>query len=194
MDIRKVKRALRNRILKLRAELDPGYKQQADTIIAETLRRQPAYQRAKVIMFYVDFKGEVSTRELIDEALSLGKKVCVPLTRPKTKELVVCRIDSLNDLVEGHYGVMEPVIGESEVLDPLEVDFVVNPGVAFDRKCNRLGYGGGYYDRFARRLSKDCLRYAIAYDLQIVDTIPLGYFDVPVDAVITEKAIYHRMG
>lgn len=194
VSIRQQKKALRRRILERRTSLDPAYREAANRAIAAALQDLSLYRQAQIIMYYVDFRGEVATRGLIRQALDAGKSVCVPLTRPVTREMVVCRITDLSDLAPGNYGVLEPILDQCEVLDPKSLDMVIVPGVAFDDRCHRLGYGGGYYDRFARLLRSSCPRIALAYECQIVNSVPVDRYDWPVDAVITEKRIIYRRG
>jgi 5-formyltetrahydrofolate cyclo-ligase len=86
------------------------------------------------------------------------------------------------------FGACEPVDGD--VLDPAAIDVIVTPGVAFDRSGRRVGYGGGFYDRFFPRTRQDSVRIAIAFDVQVVDDdLPNGHFDLRVDAVVTESGV-----
>ncbi|HEX5950422.1 MAG TPA: 5-formyltetrahydrofolate cyclo-ligase, partial [Actinomycetota bacterium] len=87
------------------------------------------------------------------------------------------------------FGALEPSAGEE--LDPPEVDVVVTPGVAFDRQGFRVGYGGGFYDRFFRRTRGDAFRVAIGFALEVVALVPRGPADEPVDAVVTEDEVIH---
>ena len=92
-------------------------------------------------------------------------------------------------LVIGAYGIREPKKDISNKINPKDIDIVIVPAVAFDRQCYRLGYGGGFYDRFIKTLRKDCITIGIAFDLQIFDSIPKAPHDAQLDYIITEKRI-----
>jgi 5-formyltetrahydrofolate cyclo-ligase len=92
-------------------------------------------------------------------------------------------------MLTGYMGIAEPDASILHRVDPLEIDMVVVPGVAFDMARNRIGYGGGYYDRFLCTLRPDCLKVAVAFELQVFDSIPAASYDIPVDIIVTEERI-----
>jgi 5-formyltetrahydrofolate cyclo-ligase len=93
------------------------------------------------------------------------------------------------DTMPGYKGILEPDSTVLKVLDPLKIDLALIPGVAFDYGKNRIGYGAGYYDRFLHKLRVDCLKVSAAFGLQLIDMIPAGRYDVPVDMVVTDKLL-----
>jgi len=147
----------------------------------------------KSIMFYVAFGSEVRTQSIINKALSKQLNVIVPIcTKTKSeqglvKDILPSRLlDPQSELAEGTFGVLEPKLEFRRPFPPEEIDLVIVPGVAFDEKCYRIGYGAGYYDRFLPGCTK-ALSVALAYEIQIVTDIFPASWDVPVNCIITEK-------
>lgn len=185
------KREWRRRILEEREALPAERVKAGSFAIARKLWNLAAYQRAGSLMTYVAFKKEVQTEAIIREALSQGKKVAVPLCSRPERQLIASRLlDFPGDLAPGTWGIPEPKPETLRPLDPCSLDLVLVPGVAFDRQGYRLGYGGGYYDRFLKRLAPGCVCVGLAFSLQVVDVLPREDHDRPVDLVITEAGIF----
>jgi 5-formyltetrahydrofolate cyclo-ligase len=184
------KRTLRKKIIALRDKLTPAEIKAKSTLIAEKLYSLPAYMQAEKIMFFIDFGSEVSTRSMVEETIKRGKVALAPKALPETRELVPSQIlDWDSDLAPGAYNILEPRDCALRPFKPEEIDLLIVPGVAFDIKGNRLGYGGGYYDRFFLQLKPGVLLAALVFDLQIQPEIPVEEWDRRVDMVITEKRI-----
>jgi 5-formyltetrahydrofolate cyclo-ligase len=148
------------------------------------------YKKAKLIMAYVDYKNEVITNDIISYSLEKGKRVVVPVTEIKTKKMTPCEVINYpEDLISGNYGIMEPKEECIRPVDPKIIDLILIPGVAFDVRGNRLGYGAGYYDRFLMRLNDDAVKIALAYEMQILENVYPEKHDVPIDFIITEKRV-----
>lgn len=153
--------------------------------ICERLITRPEYKQAKRIMCYVSCGHEVQTGGLIRAAIHAGHEVYAPVIR-EGRKMDAVRIDPDGPMALNRYSIPEPVGGEPVDLSTL--DLVIAPGLAFDRKGNRLGYGKGYYDRFLARCS--CPAIALAYGFQIVpEGIKASAHDIPMRAVITEDEI-----
>jgi 5-formyltetrahydrofolate cyclo-ligase len=150
--------------------------------ILKRLLRTGVFKRAKIIMSYIAFDGEVNTEEMIKEAKKLGKIVTVPVCRRNRITLRPCILDDNAGLKKGHYGVCEP--SPKRFIHPKDLDLVIVPGVAFDKQGNRLGRGKGCYDRFLKRLPEDIPCIGIAFDFQILPRIPAKTHDISVDKVI----------
>ncbi|MGM0471277.1 MAG: 5-formyltetrahydrofolate cyclo-ligase [Bacillota bacterium] len=148
------------------------------------------FQAAEVVMFYIDFRNEVKTEFMIKEVLNSGKRVVIPISQVEDRSLLLSELkDYDQELEEGTYGILEP---KDEYLRPVdydELDLVIVPGVGFDEDCNRLGYGGGYYDRFSAKLDDTVDRVALAFEIQIVDQVITDEHDLPVDKVLTEQRV-----
>lgn len=178
------KKDLRNIVYTRRNELNKGIKSDWDIEILKKLLQNEFYKKADVIFTYISFGGEVDTIKFIEKALSDGKTICVPRVISKKEGMEAYEISSLNDLEKGFYGILEPK-GESKFISPLHIDLIVMPGVAFDKANGRIGYGGGFYDRFLKRVTAETIKIALAYTFQIFDSIPTEEFDEKADFIIT---------
>jgi len=145
------------------------------------LFRMPAFHKAKMVMFYIAIGGEVETKEMIKEAQKLGKIIVVPICKAN-RNIEACLLARNVKLSKGPYGIMEPVIEQK--INPEYLDLVVVPGLAFDKKGGRLGRGKGYYDRFLGKLTSKTISVGLAFDFQIIASIPVAGHDVSVNRVI----------
>lgn len=179
---------LRQRVYELRESMDDSEVVARSRLIIDQLVSLPEYRRAATIMPYASFRNEVGTSSLIESALAAGKTVVLPVTIRKPRGLSVRKITSLDQLVAGAYGILEPP-DDADSVSPACIDLVIVPGIAFDREGNRLGYGAGYYDTFLSELGKTTICVALAFDAQIVDHIPTHSGDRPVRIVVTESRI-----
>jgi len=160
--------------------------------IINRLTTQEAYEGTSLLLTYVSFRSEADTMDLIRTALDVGKRVAVPVCVPDGKLLLPCEIHSLDELVPGTWGIPEPPEHLRKGIRTEEIDLAVVPGLAFDRHFNRLGYGGGYYDRFLPQLREDAVKIGICYDFQLVDRLPADPFDIPMDGIVTESGVLWR--
>lgn len=151
-------------------------------IIKNKLLRTQVFQKAKIVMCYIAFGGEVKTEEMIKTARRLGKIVAVPVCRKDRITLRPVKLEEDAKLKRGPYGIYEPAAEGYVRLKDL--DLVIVPGVAFDKKGNRLGRGKGYYDRFLKRLTKNTFSLGVAFDFQILPYLPTAMHDVSVHNVI----------
>ena len=140
-----MKSELRKQVLQEMKAMPQEQKQAMDQALTEQFLNHPFYQEAKVIATYLSFPHEFQTQGLIDQALKAGKKVLIPKTYPKGRmEFVVYQPQQL---VKTSFGLLEPK-GDLEVVDPSQIDLIHVPGLAFTTEGYRIGYGGGYYDRY----------------------------------------------
>lgn len=185
-----MKQALRKSVLGARSNQESEQVAEKSRYIVERVLQMPAFQNAKTIMVYVDFRKEVETGSLIEQGLSLGKRMVIPVCDANTVQLTPSEIqDYPGDLCPGTWGILEPKDGCLQPVDPSEIDIILVPGVAFDSQGNRLGYGAGYYDRFLARVRPDALKIALAFDLQIVENACPSDHDMPMDYVVTETRV-----
>ena len=152
-----IKKETRKNIIKKRDELGKEAKKIMDDKIIKKLINSEEYNKARGIFTYIGFGSEIDTKIIIEDALKLGKEVYVP--KIFNKEMILIRIDSLENLVKSSYGILEP-IGEENDFDINKLDLIVMPGVAFDEEFNRLGYGAGYYDKFLDKNNLKCSKIA----------------------------------
>lgn len=193
MNLREQKRTLRDAVLAAREALDPQWRVQASRAIAARIVAMEAFNRANVLLVTLPFRSEWDSTLVVSQALADGKMVAAPRVDALQRMLRAYRIGDLDADVEcGYRGIPEPRASCAEVaLD--RVDWVLVPGVAFDARGARLGYGGGYYDRLLPLVSANAPRIAGAFDMQIVDAVPTAPHDIHVDFVLTEQRILQRV-
>jgi 5-formyltetrahydrofolate cyclo-ligase len=188
--IHKKKKELRKKVQELRDSIDPELRGSLSARVAENLWSIPEFAAAESILFFISFRSEVDTIPMIRRALDEERAVCVPSTDSDHKAMQACRIFDLeNDLQLGNYDIMEPKPECLRPVPPNELDVVLMPGVAFDFTGARLGYGGGYYDRFLEKCSPRCMLIAIAFELQMVEHVPCADHDHHVHKIVTEKRV-----
>ena len=183
----------RKQTLKDRDSLTAVERQEKSRKIFETLTSMEEYQGADAILIYASMRSEVSTDDLILDSLSDGKRVfCPKVTDKDSGTMEFVRIYSPDDLTEGYFGIREPEITEeSEVYKDgdCERPLMIMPGVVFDCEKNRIGYSGGFYDRF-REQHSDIKAVAICYELQVFgDVLPVEAHDIKSNMIITEDKI-----
>jgi 5-formyltetrahydrofolate cyclo-ligase len=183
------KRALRHATRIHRDSLHVDDRHRHARIIKKHLFEQDEYREARAVMFYAAFGSEVPTSEIIESALRDGKVVVLPIADMQSNNLVLRKIRDLTHLKESEYGIPEPVIEHTDDFVAENIDLVIVPGIAFDEEGSRIGYGGGFYDRFMQLLSPNVPLLSIAFELQVVPKIPSESHDLPVDKIITEKRI-----
>ena len=184
------KKILRKEVLEKRNNLDFNKKEEMDKEILKKFYETQYYKKAKKIFIYISYSSEINTKEIINKALKDNKKIYIPRTEFKTRHMDAVEITSLDNLVESTYGILEPS-KEAPYIDPNELDLIVVPGVAFDRNGGRMGYGAGFYDRYFKKIKKEnikkIVKLALAYEIQMLNEVPMNEQDVPVDYIITEN-------
>ena len=176
-----MKAELRKQVLQEMKAISQEQKQFIDQTLTERLLQHPFYQEAKVIATYLSFPHEFQTQELIEQALKDGKKVLIPKTYPKGRMDFV--VYDPQQLVKTSFGLLEPQ-GNLEVVDASQIDLIHVPGLSFTTKGHRIGYGGGYYDRYLEQFSGHTL--STIYPCQIQDFIPENH-DIPVEEVLIDE-------
>ncbi|SDC99864.1 5-formyltetrahydrofolate cyclo-ligase [Melghirimyces thermohalophilus] len=180
---------LRRRLLAERSALDEGEAQKQSIAICDRLQEDPMYRNAGVILCYMPHKGEVDIRSLIEASWRAGKKVVLPRAIPGSRSLELYALTSFGDLTRGAYGIMEPKPEDRYRVLPEELELAIVPGLGFDRRGYRLGYGGGYYDRFFSGAGSHVARVGAAYAFQLVATVYPEAHDQPLHAVATPDGI-----
>lgn len=155
-----------------------------DDVIFNKIILLEQYKKSKIIFIYVSFDKEVDTFRIINHALENNKTVCVPKVISKSEGMKAVKIKSVNELAVGKYGILEPKECNS-IINADKIDLIISPGVAFDSLGYRVGYGGGFYDRFFNNVKDTVSVIAISYDFQFIDKVPREDFDKPVDFVVT---------
>ncbi len=173
------KKEIRKEILSKRKELSDNQRMKAKTALEEYILHSPMYQKAKSILIYVNYSDELETTGLIEKALHMGKKVYVPKVLGKL-QMEFYRIDSLDQLTKGYYGIPEPS-GMEPLFEGEEENLVlmVMPGVAYDQDGYRLGYGGGFYDVYLEKHSElQDKTIAVGFVCQGVEKLPVEDNDI----------------
>jgi 5-formyltetrahydrofolate cyclo-ligase len=140
-------------------------------------------------MVYFPLRGEIDTTEMVRKESE--KRFCFPVMDLEKKELKAFEVKNLeSDFVRGPYGIKQPDTKRTKEVDIKDIDLVVVPGLAFDYQRNRLGRGGGFYDRFLKKLSPPTKRVGVAFDFQILERLPIHLaFDEKVDIVVSEHSV-----
>ncbi len=146
----------------------------------------------QTITFYAAKKsdGEVETENMIKDSLKAGKRVLIPITDKDNRKLVFSELRDYDaELGPGTFGIPEPKSEYIRIMPPNQTDLVTVPGVVFNLKGYRLGYGFGYYDRFLSSLNTETKTIGLAFEFQIVNEIPIEKYDIPVHKIITEQRV-----
>lgn len=184
MNVEKEKEKIRTEMRAKLAAEPVDERKKRSRMVCHKILKDSRFESAKTIMFYVSTDEEVDTHELMAEAVKAKKTILVPAVDPRNKLLSPCKIhDPAKDLVSGNYGILEP---KPELRKPVSndlIDLVLVPGLAFDQTNNRLGRSGGYYDRFLAKLPKKTVAYGLAFQFQILTSLPVTELDIPVARV-----------
>src|SRR4030042_2910575 len=184
------KEKLRKKIQNRRDNLQVQYRKKRSKIISEKFFNTVYYINSNNILIYYPFRSEVDVTIIIKKALKNKKNIILP--RVDKHNLNLFYVNDLKKQREkGTYGIMEPAIGLCRPADISDIDLAVVPGVGFDKKLNRLGYGGGFYDKLLLYIPEGVKKIALCFDIQIVNSIPALEKDIKVDCIITDTEIYH---
>ena len=179
-----MKDLVRKTVLDARHRLSPEQRRAKSAEIENRVFLLPEFRSAAIVMLFASFQSEVETHHLIRRALAEGKRVVLPKVKGKDLELI--EIENFDrDVSPGAWGIPEPDRGRR--VEPGEVGLIVVPGAAFDESGNRVGYGGGFYDKLLPAYNGKTV--ALAFELQIVKSVPVDPHDVPVKKIITEKRV-----
>lgn len=194
VDFRERKQALREQAhAARRAQADKDALSQA---ICQRFAALPEYAAAGTVMVYVDARAEVRTRHFLPTALTHGKRVVVPYCLER--ELELFHLEDMQELALGMYKILEPrpeLRGlPGKRVDVPEVDLIMVPGVAFDRRGARMGHGFGYYDKLLEHARRETPLVALAYECQLFPEIPTAAHDIFMDKIVTELSVYEGRG
>ena len=176
-----------------RAQVD---KDAVSVRIVDRFMHLDEYQDANTVMFYVDVREEVRTRQALPAALASGKRIVVPYC--VDGELELFWLENMDELELGMYRILEPKSEmrtiEAKRLQPKDLDLIMVPGVAFDRNGGRTGHGKGYYDKLLQHARLDAPLIALSFECQLFEKIPAESHDIYMDKVVTEDAVYNGKG
>jgi 5-formyltetrahydrofolate cyclo-ligase len=187
----KSKKEIRERIKKKREKLSKEEVKERSSLIFSNLLIVPAFFRSEVVHLYISSKNnEVDTHNIIRWLLKEKKRVVVPVVDVETKTMRHSEIFSLSELAVNPYGIYEPKL--EQPVKTSELDCIIIPALAVDRKGNRVGFGGGFYDRFLQNVQLPTI--ALAYEFQLLEELPVEEFDVKISAIVTENQIIKCSG
>lgn len=182
--------ALRKEKIKARESLTIDKRISFSQQIVERIIASEEFQKAKNIMIYRGIRGEVRLNALEIVEKSEGKQFLFPLCLPN-HQMAALAPTGPDAWQAGYAGIEEPVMEKSDVVLPEDIDFVLCPCTVFDESCNRMGMGGGFYDRYLPRCKKAVIG-AVAFEVQKAEQVPMEPWDRPVDLVFTEEKVYRK--
>lgn len=187
------KRALRRSTIEAILALDPAERAESERRVLATIADLPSFRDAKSVLLYIRaFPEEIDAAPLVRRALDGFKRLICPRVDRAAHQLILHEIqDPRTDFEPGTLGIPEPRAG-CRVVAPEEIDWVLVPGVVFDVHCNRIGRGGGHYDRFLPQLRAGVETWVAAFDAQVRDALPTEPHDVPVFGIVTESRTIRR--
>lgn len=189
-----LKAEIRKQVLARRDALSVGERRSLSERITARLLALEAYRDAGCIMAYASFGSEFDTADFLADLRAQGKTLVLPALERGSRALRLHVVsDPASQLVAGVWGILQPRADLCPQIAPAQLEFVLVPGVAFTRRGERLGYGGGYYDGFIRSLARRPPLVAAAFSVQILPELPVSERDQSVDCVITEDAAYRRV-
>lgn len=169
-------------------DLTDDYKASADSAIRQNILSLPEYQDAQTVFCFVGTKNEIDTSQMIDQMIKEGKKVAVPLCTGDGV-MVAKRITDRSQLSAGTFGILEPS-SEAETIAKSDIDFAVVPCVTCNKIGQRLGHGGGFYDRFLEGAEMDCA--LVCREETMTAAIPTDLHDIKFDLIVTERHIFRK--
>jgi 5-formyltetrahydrofolate cyclo-ligase len=179
------KEPLRAQMREVRASIDPEERARMVRAVEEQLAALPEFAAAGTVLLFYSFGSEVGTSGVARRVLGDGKRLLLPFLADEGMEAAEVVLG--DELSPTAYGPREPA--RRVAVNPRKVDLVVTPGLAFDRRGRRLGYGGGHYDRYLARLRPDAVRVGIGFSVQVVDEVPAGPADQRVHLVVTDAEV-----
>lgn len=185
-----VKPALRAEMRGKRDALSEKERNAGARRIVERLMQHPDVHRAKTVLLYASYGSEVNTDELARELLKRGKAVAYPKITAVAGLMTLWRVKTLDALIPHKHGIRAPDVTRSSPIEPIALDCVIYPGVAFTKGLARLGQGGGYYDRLSGKIADNCARIGICFETQLADNLPLDEHDAKMHWVVTEVTVY----
>ncbi len=182
------KAALREKLKKIRDQVDPALAETASQGVWTLLSRLPEFQKARGIGAFASTPSEINTYPLLEGTLGLGKKLYLPKVSPDKTHFEYYQVGDFKNLSVGPFGILEPPGSHPAPWE--EIDLALVPGLAFDSQGHRLGFGKGYYDRVLPLLKKTALTVGLGYSFQIVEQVPSEPHDILLKAILSEKGFH----
>lgn len=179
------KKELRKKVRQHLNEMSDELYYQSSLTIKKQLLKEPSIIEGNTIAITISNKPEVDTKEIIESLWLKNKKVVVPKCNPKNRSMDFYAIQHFQQLESVYMGLLEPIPEVTELVAAEEIDCIIVPGIVFDCYGNRIGYGGGYYDRYLTHFEGPLI--SLAFDIQLVESIPFEPHDLPIDLIFTES-------
>lgn len=187
MNVLEEKDKVRKEIIRRLRDQEGSLRKSRSAVIQKKLLSGDEFRVAKVVMTYVSLPTEVDTYSIIEKALKQGKKVVVPYIDPSTSTIIATELTTIKDLEKGPFGIYQPKGGVRKQVSLREIDLIVVPGIAYDKKNMRLGRGKGYYDKFLAAKDLSSVKtIGLAFRFQVVETLPSSPHDRPVHKLLTD--------
>lgn len=183
----KTKKELREAMQTKMAALSKEDRHQISQKLHQQLFKTKLWQEAEIIGLYLSFGHEWDTRAIVKKAWENGKKIAIPKTIPTKKEMKFYQIQDFNELEKGHFGIEEPIVEQTTQVPKNDIDLLIVPGLVFSKDGYRVGYGGGYYDRFLVDFIQPTL--SLVWSGQLAEELPTNQFDIAVQYLLTENEI-----
>lgn len=184
------KASLREGLLKKRDAIPPEVRRLKNRLVQERLITLDEIKNAGFLFSFASFRSEVDTLGMIRNSLSQGKRVVLPKVDKGQHVLLLYEIKNMDELSPGYMGIPEPSVNtEGRLFGINDVDAAIIPGAGFDISGNRIGYGAGYYDILLSGLTKDIPLVSLAYEEQVVDSIPSEQHDIRVHVIVTDRRV-----
>jgi 5-formyltetrahydrofolate cyclo-ligase len=184
------KDAARRTLAEARRSLAPGERRERSRRVVAFCRDLPGFASAEVVCSYINFREEVETTELIAALLREGRRVAVPVqVRGSARQLVFSEISSLTEMERNDFGILQPPLAAARLVPAAAIQLFLVPGLAFDPAGHRLGYGLGCYDRAFADAAPGAIKVGLAFEVQILESVPADLHDVPMDFVVTENRV-----
>ena len=184
-----LKAEVRKLCLNQRTALGEKERKNRSIVIQQKVQDLPEFQKAQTVMLFLNFRDEVETTALAEATIACKKKLVLPRCAPHGILLPFEVRDLSVDLELGAWDIREPKLTNGKV-EPSEIDLIIVPGAGFDLEGNRLGYGGGFYDRFFMLLNPLTPRAAIGFECQVIEHVPVDKHDFKMTMLITENGVY----
>lgn len=180
----------RKLIIQKRSELSSSEKEKLSNQVIERLVNTNEYDKAKNIFIFVSTEDEVFTHNFIKNSIKLGKNIYIPHVDPIKKLMYASKLESFDDLEIGFYDILSLPESKLDIVNPEKLDLVIVPGLVFGKNFYRIGYGGGYYDKYLSNPNITAVKIGICYEFQVFEKVDYNKYDIPVDIIITEKEKY----
>lgn len=181
------KERFREEMLTSFAQIGEEEHQEISNALQKRLFQSGLWENADTIAVYLSVRNEWDTRKIVEKAWADGKRVAIPKTIPDTKELIFYAITDWSQTVKGPFSLEEPNTEETSVVEKDEIELMLVPGLVFTKEGYRIGFGGGYYDRFLADFIYPTV--SLVHTNQLIDSFYIESFDIPVNYMITEQGI-----